>query len=29
MVKPKFHGDIVPFVTPFNRDYSIDFEAVR
>ena len=29
MVKPKFHGDIVPFVTLFNRDYSIDFEAVR
>jgi len=29
MAGPKFRGVIVPFVTPFNEDYTIDFEAAR
>lgn len=28
-MQPKFYGVIVPFITPFKEDYSIDFEAVK
>ncbi|RLE54952.1 MAG: 4-hydroxy-tetrahydrodipicolinate synthase [Thermoprotei archaeon] len=29
MSKPMFYGVIVPLITPFNEDLSIDFDAVR
>ncbi len=29
MSQPKFYGVIVPFITPFKEDYTIDFEAAR
>lgn len=29
MNKARFYGVIVPFITPFNKDLSIDFDAVR
>jgi len=29
MAQPKFYGVIVPFITPFKEDFSIDFEAAK